>query len=172
MGNNFVINNSFQLIRTNPLLTTNLQIIVDSSYNLYLESINSHKWLNVDKFKHFSITKYSLLEDKIPEFYQGLPINIAYYVKFDSDDDIIYIVYYFEMIDQEQLDKYILPLIEYINTQGYSEYSEWSIFGGKDRKNNTDQFYVTTEIRLLSGDPFYKFIKDIRREKSTKRFGL
>jgi len=87
---NYIVNNSFQLIRTNPSLTTNFQIVVDSEYKLYLESINSHKFLADDKYKHFSMTKYTYLEDKVAEFYKSLPINIAFNVKFDSDDDIVY----------------------------------------------------------------------------------
>ena len=90
MNNNCINDGSFQLIRTNPLLTSNLQVVVDSNYNLYLESINSHKFLSNDLYKHFSISKNSYLEDKIPEFYRKLPINIAFYVKDDNDEDIVY----------------------------------------------------------------------------------
>jgi len=90
MGKNYIIDSSFQMVRTNPLLTTNLQIVVGSDYNLYLESINSHKYLSDDKYKHFSISKESFLEDKIPVFYDGLPINIAFCVKDDNDEDIVY----------------------------------------------------------------------------------
>ena len=93
MGNNYIIDGSFQLLRTNPLLTTNLQIVVDSTYDLYLETINSHKYLSDDKYKHFSISKQSFLEDKIPEFYDGLPINIAFYVNDDYDEDVVYDTY-------------------------------------------------------------------------------
>jgi len=98
MGNNYIIDGSFQLIRTNPLLTTNLQIVVASNYNLYLESINSHKFLNDDIYKHFSMTKNTYLEDKIPEFYNNLPINIAFCVKYDDDKDLVYTDY------QQQFD--------------------------------------------------------------------
>ena len=83
MGNKFIIDKSFQLIRTNPLLTTNLQIVVSSDYKLYLESINSHKLLNNDEYKHFKMTKYSFLEDKIPEFYKKLPVNIYVIIEID-----------------------------------------------------------------------------------------
>ena len=93
MGNNFIIDKSFQLIRTNPLLTTNIEIVIDSNYGLYLESINSHKYLSSDLYKHFNISKESQIEDKIPEFYKNLPINIAYYVKDDSDKDVVYSEY-------------------------------------------------------------------------------
>lgn len=89
----YIVDKTFQLIRTNPLLTSNYQIVVDSKYNLYLESINSHKFLSDDKYKHFHMTKYTFLEDKLAEFYKGLPINIAFSVKFDADDDIVYNTY-------------------------------------------------------------------------------
>ena len=79
-------------------MTSNYQIVVDSEYNLYLESINSHKLLNDDKYKHFHMTKYTFLEDKLSEFYKGLPINIAFQVKFDDDSDIVYNEY------QQQFD--------------------------------------------------------------------
>ncbi|MCK9416733.1 hypothetical protein M0Q97_08770, partial [Candidatus Dojkabacteria bacterium] len=92
MGN-FIIDSSFQLIRTNPLLTTNLQIVIDSNYGLYLESINSHKHLNNDVYKHFLMTKYTYLEDKIPQFYNQLPINIAFYVEDNNDTDIVHTDY-------------------------------------------------------------------------------
>lgn len=90
MGSNYIIDGSFQMIRTNPLLTTNLQIVVDSNYNLYLESINSHKYLNNDAYKHFSMSKESYFEDMIPLFYDKLPINIAYFVNDEDDEDIVY----------------------------------------------------------------------------------
>ena len=87
---NYVIDKSFQILRTNTKLTTNLKINIDSELNLYLESINSSKQLSDDKYKHFSITKDSYLEDKIPLFYNGLPANIAFGVKDLHDKDIVY----------------------------------------------------------------------------------
>lgn len=90
MGNNFIIDRSFQLIRTNPLLTTNLQIVVDTDYQLYLESINTNKQLSDDKYKHYKMGKESYLEDKIPVFYNDLPINLAFDVKDEDDEDIVY----------------------------------------------------------------------------------
>ena len=34
-----MINKSFQLLRTNPALTTNVKLVVGSDYKLYLESL-------------------------------------------------------------------------------------------------------------------------------------
>ena len=90
MSKNYIIDGSFQMLRTNPLLTTNLQIVVGSDYSIYLESINSHKYLSDDIYKHYRISKESFLEDKIAEFYKELPINIAYSVKDLDDEDIVY----------------------------------------------------------------------------------
>ena len=42
---------SFSLLRTNVGLTTNIKIVVDSNYGLYLESINSTNKLESTKFK-------------------------------------------------------------------------------------------------------------------------
>ena len=78
------------MIRTNPLLTTNMKINVDTELNLYLESFNSTRELNNEKYKHFKINETSLLENKILDFYDGLPIEIAYYVKNNDDKDIVY----------------------------------------------------------------------------------
>jgi len=89
MGSNYIIENSFQMIRTNPLLSTNIQILVDSEYSLYLESINSHKKLSSDVYKNFAIAKDSLYEDLIPKFYNELPTEIAFYVKDDNDKSIV-----------------------------------------------------------------------------------
>lgn len=93
MGNNYIIDKSFQLLRTNVLLTSNLKIDVTTDYKMYLESINSTTILNNDKYKHFYFSNKKYLEDIIPDFYDKLPVNIAFYVKDDNDEDIVYTDY-------------------------------------------------------------------------------
>jgi len=85
-----IIDKSFQIIRTNPKLTSNLKINIDTNLKIYLESFNANKQLSDDQYKHYSISEQSYLEDKIPLFYDGLPINLAYEVKDDNDKDIVY----------------------------------------------------------------------------------
>jgi hypothetical protein len=65
-------------------------VVVSSDYKIYLESINSNRELNSTKYKHFGLSKNSLIEDKINEFYDGLSPNLAFEVKFDNDEDIMY----------------------------------------------------------------------------------
>ena len=84
-----MINKSFQLLRTNPLLTTNLKIVVSSDYNLYMESFNTNADLSNVKYKHYDINKTEYLENKIPYFYKKLPIDTAFDVRYDNDNQII-----------------------------------------------------------------------------------
>lgn len=85
-----MINKSFQLLRTNPLLTTNIKLVVSSDYKLYLESFDSNKQLSDTKYKHVIINKNKYLEDVISEFYRNLPVNIAYDAKYDDDETVMY----------------------------------------------------------------------------------
>jgi len=88
-----MINKSFQLLRTNPALTTNVKLVVTSDYNLYLESFDTNKQLSDQKFKHFLLNKNNLLEDQIIRFYDGLSSQIAFDVKYDSDNDTTFSKY-------------------------------------------------------------------------------
>ena len=119
MGNNFIFNKSFQLLRTNPLLTTNIQVVVNSNYNLYLESFNTNKSLNDDKYKHSLMNKESYFENKIPLFYDGLPPNIIFDVKYDDDQDVMYNEY------SQQFDEMYWAGASNIKDQWHSEEYEY-----------------------------------------------
>jgi len=88
-----MINKSFQLLRTNPALTTNIKLVVSSDYKLYLESFDTNKQLSDQKFKHFSINKNNLYEDQIIKFYGGLSSQLAFDVKYDSDVTNVFSTY-------------------------------------------------------------------------------
>jgi len=88
-----MINKSFQLLRTNPALTTNIKLVVSSGYTLYLESFDTNKQLSDQKFKHFQINKSSLFEDQIIKFYNGLSSQLAFDVKYDSDNNSVFTTY-------------------------------------------------------------------------------
>ena len=53
---------SFAILRTNVGLTTNIKIMVDSSYNLSLSSIESNDELANTKFKKVSFIKNNYYE--------------------------------------------------------------------------------------------------------------
>lgn len=84
------MNKSFQLIRTNPKLTSNFKLVVSSDDKIYLESFNSCKELSDLKYKHKPLTKDDLLGDTLPGFYDGLPINLAFTTRTEYDVDVMY----------------------------------------------------------------------------------
>lgn len=88
-----MINKTFQLIRTNPALTTNIKLVVNADYKLYLESFDTNKQLSDQKYKHFLINKDNLYEDQIINFYDGLSSNLAFDVKYDSDVTDVFSTY-------------------------------------------------------------------------------
>ena len=78
---------SSALLRTNVGLTTNIKIVVDSNYNLSLDSIDSIQQLSRDKYKKKSFNKDNLFDELIPHFFNGLPAEIAFSIKYDNDSD-------------------------------------------------------------------------------------
>ena len=88
-----MINKSFQLLRTNPALTANIKIVVGSDYKLYLESFDTNKQLLDQKYKHFLISKNHLYEEQLVNFFDGLTSQLAFDVKYDSDNTTVFTTY-------------------------------------------------------------------------------
>lgn len=86
-------NNSFQLLRTNPALTTNIKLVVTSDFKLFLESFDTNKQLSNQKYKHFSINMNHLYEDQIINFYDDLSSELAFDVKYENDNVDVYSTY-------------------------------------------------------------------------------
>jgi len=78
---------SFAILRTNVGLTTNIKIVVDSNYALYLNSIESRDELSNSKFKKIKFTEENYYDELISYFYKELPSDIAYHIKYDNDID-------------------------------------------------------------------------------------
>lgn len=81
---------SFQLLRTNVLLTSNYKIVFSSDSKIYLESFNTNKQLSDVKFKKFLVDFKSKLPNELKDFYDGLPSAIAFDVKDDGDLNTMY----------------------------------------------------------------------------------
>ena len=114
-----MINKSFQLIRTNPLLTTNFKVVVSSDYSIYLESFNTNSELDNVKYKHFSLYKNDYLENKLPIFYDKLPIDLAFDVRYKNDNNIIQTKY------EYQFDTTYYAGAGYIEDQWHKEEFEY-----------------------------------------------
>ena len=80
---------SYGLVRTNPKLTANVKLVVDSNNNLYLDSFSANTTLSKSKFKAFKIDKDSSYEKDVFNFFQAgtLPKNLAFEA-FQRFDDI------------------------------------------------------------------------------------
>lgn len=74
-------------MRTNVGLTTNIKIMIDSSYNLSLSSIESKDELANTKFKKVSFIKSNYYDELVSYFYDGLPADTAFYIKYENDVD-------------------------------------------------------------------------------------
>jgi len=179
MANNFIVDKSFQMIRTNTKLTTNMKINVDSELNLYLETFNTNKELSDDKYKHYSISNDSYLEDKIPLFYDGLPSNIAFDVKNTSDKDILYNKYenqfddlYWSGIKKIEENKFYTEEFEYFAPlyMKYKDIPSNFIIMRVDGPGVYEESSFDFDITTTNKDNFKKEI--IEKWKSVKVFDL
>jgi len=84
---------SISLLRANVALTTNVKLMVDSKYNLYLESYSSNTELSDRKYKKFQIGPDVFISERYAKFYQGLPADLAFAVKNDVKSDSIQSMY-------------------------------------------------------------------------------
>lgn len=85
-----MIDKSFSLVRTNPALTTNIKLVVDSNYGLFLESYNANKDLSDNSYKHYRIHKEDFIFLKLADFFKKTPVDTAFYNKFNSDEHVMY----------------------------------------------------------------------------------
>lgn len=80
-------------MRTNVALTSNIKLVVDSKYNLYLESYDSNDILSDNRYKKFQINPDSFLSERIAKFYKDTPINEAFEVKEELEKDRVQLGY-------------------------------------------------------------------------------
>lgn len=80
---------SFAILNTNVGLTTNIKIVVDSSYKLSLDSIDSNDRLASSQFKKFSFNKKSYYDELIPNFYKDVPPELAFNIRYNNDVDVM-----------------------------------------------------------------------------------
>jgi len=78
---------SFSLLRTNVGLTTNVKVVCDSKYNLYLESIDSAPELSITKLKKVQFNKNNFYDELVPYFFKDFPSDIAYQISYSNDSD-------------------------------------------------------------------------------------
>lgn len=80
---------SFSILRTNVGLTTNVKIVVDSNYNLFLDSIESNSNLSNDRYKRFRFTSKNYYDELVPLFFKKTPVDVSYDIKYDGDSNLM-----------------------------------------------------------------------------------
>lgn len=133
---------SFQLIRTNPLLTTNIKLVVSSTDSIYLESFNTNSQLSDSKFKHFTVNKNRYYEEVINTFYNNTPSSIAFDIKYDNDSSLCYKDY------SNQFDTIYFSGADQVEDEWYEE--EFEYFAPLYIRKN---FLPTSFIILRVDDP-------------------
>lgn len=81
-------NKSKPLLRTNPRLTGNVKIIVDSSGKLYLESINANKDLSNSRYKRYGVSENGDYSYDVSRFFNDnkTPYEMVYETKRSASD--------------------------------------------------------------------------------------
>lgn len=108
--------NSFSILRTNVGLTTNVKVIISSTYGLYMDSIDSNSYLSSTKYKKVQFNKNSYYDEIVPNFFSELPVDIAFNVKYSGDNDNM-----FNTFDHQFDDIYQMGCRNIIDNKNYTE---------------------------------------------------
>ena len=111
---------SFSILKTNVGLTTNLKIVVDSNYGLFMESIDSATELSASKFKKVRFNKDNYFDEFFSFFYKKLPADIAFHIKYEDDNDN-----QFTTFESQYDDLYQMGARNIDNNKSYTEEFEF-----------------------------------------------
>jgi len=85
-NNNPIEGKSHVILRTNPLLSSNVKLVVDSNDDIYLDSINANRALSDKRYKKFSLNRDGHYAYDIASFFANTPYDTVYDVyRKDSD---------------------------------------------------------------------------------------
>lgn len=111
---------SFSILRGHTGLSTNVKIIIDSNYGLFLDTINSTPELSSSRFKKFRFNKENYLDELIPYFFKNLPTDIAFSVKYDNDNSNMTVEF-----ENQYDDIYLAGAKNIIQNKDYKEEYEY-----------------------------------------------
>lgn len=173
---NFTKDTSFGLARTNPKLTGNVKITVDSSQNIWLNSIDAEKELSDDKFKKYRVSPDSSYAIDLKRFFDGgtTPVELVFSL-YQDDSQYTSTKRDFSF----QYDKFYQYGVESLSSKFYDE--DFSFFAPLCLKSDIPDYFVIfrTEgpINEFSYDPNSRFsdtfISEILKKSSiVKTFSL
>lgn len=98
--NNSIDNKSFAILRTNPKLTTNVKLVVNSIGDLFLSSFRASKELSKVEYQKFELKSTGKYSYDVASFYKGLPSIEKYKILRKFSDTTVYSDYQFQHEDQ------------------------------------------------------------------------
>lgn len=102
IANNRVDNKSFALLRTNPKLTTNAKLIVDSESNLFLSSFRASKELSSINYQQLPVNPAGVYSRDLAQFYRDIPLVDKYSVLRQYSDITVFSDYQYQYEEQYQ----------------------------------------------------------------------
>ena len=100
--NNSIDNKSFALLRTNPKLTSNVKLLVNSNGDLFLSSFRANKELSKIEYQKYDVKSSGIYSIDIANFYKQLPQTQRYETLRASSDVTLFSEYEFQYEDQYQ----------------------------------------------------------------------
>ena len=77
-------NVSFQLVRTNPVLTSNVKLMYDGS-NMFLESFDANNKINSSNYKKYRVFYNNLYNDDLSEYWRNISDDSVYEISNNTD---------------------------------------------------------------------------------------
>lgn len=128
---------SFGLVRTNPKLTGNVKITVDSSNGVWLNSFDAEKELADDRFKKFKVNTLSSYTIDVKNFFDGgkTPKEIVYSL-YEKDNQYTTT----KRTLAEQFDKFYQYGATQLNSKYYDE--DYSMFAPLYLKQDVPNYFI------------------------------
>jgi len=152
---------SFAILRTNVGLTTNVKMVINSNYNLFIESIDSVSQLSDNKLKNIQFNKENFWDELVPFLFKDFPSDIAFSVKYANDSSNMSTDF-----SKQYDDLYISGARNIQENKNYSEEFEYFaplyIF-----KNSIPKYFV---IFRVDGPGLTELNRDNFKEQFSSRF--
>lgn len=152
---------SFGILRTHTGLSSNTKVVIDSNYNLFIETIDSQDELSADKFKKIQFNKNNYYDELVPFLFKDLPTDIAFSIKYENDN--------FNMSNdfaKQYDDLYLAGARNIIENKSYEEEFEYFaplyIF-----KHNIPKYFI---IFRVDGPGLLNLTKDNFRQEFLDKF--
>jgi len=98
--NNLIDNKSFAILRTNPKLTTNTKLVVNSFGDLFLSSFRASKELSQIEYQKFPLNSSGKYVFDLASFFKGVSSTEKYKVLRNFQDTTVYSDYFYQYENQ------------------------------------------------------------------------